>query len=116
MQIEHDSAWNLISRYDSPETPFFVDPPYVASTPTVNKGYRHGFVDADHRRLQELLDSPQGMVILSGFHWDLHRELFGHWDRHGKETLMIGRSGDGPTYRTEVVWLNDRLRSRRPHN
>lgn len=106
VQIEHDTAWSVMERYDSPETVFYVDPPYVRSTLSAGKGYRHDFADADHHRLAELLDSRQGMVILSGFDSPLYQELFGHWDRREKQALTVGRSAAGRVHRTEVVWLN----------
>lgn len=106
VQIEHDSAWRVLDRYDSPDTVFYVDPPYVASTLSAHKEYRHGLTDEDHRRLAETLESRSGMVILSGFDCPLYDELFGHWQRHEKEALTVGRSAAGRVKKTEVVWLN----------
>lgn len=113
VHIEHDSAWRIFDRYDSEETLFYVDPPYVESTLTANKDYRHGFTEADHRRLAEQLEGLQGMVVLSGFHCELYRELFGHWEHHEKKALTVGRTARGSTFRTEVLWLNRRAVERR---
>lgn len=107
VQVEHDTAWSVLERYDSPETVFYVDPPYVASTLSAHKDYRHTFTEQDHRRLAEVLDSRSGMVILSGFDCALYQELFGHWERRDKQALTVGRTAAGRVHRTEVVWLND---------
>lgn len=113
VQIEHDTAWSILERYDSPSTLFYVDPPYVESTLTANKEYRHRFTEADHRRLAEVLDSRQGMVILSGFDCPLYEELFGHWERHERRALTVGRTQAGRSFRTEVIWLNRHVVHRR---
>jgi DNA adenine methylase len=109
VQIEHDTAWSVLERYDSPETLFYVDPPYVESTLSANKPYRHGFVEADHRRLAELLETRQGMVLLSGFDCELYQELFGGWERREKRSLTVGQNAGGRVFRTEVLWLNGAL-------
>lgn len=106
VQVEHESAWAVLNRYDSPETLFYVDPPYVESTLTANKPYRHGFIEADHRRLAEVLESRQGMVLLSGFACPLYDELFGTWARHEQRALTVGRTAAGAVHRTEVLWMN----------
>jgi DNA adenine methylase len=113
VQIEHDTAWSVLGRYDSAETLFYVDPPYVESTLSANKPYRHGFSETDHRRLAKLLDSCEGMVLLSGFDSPLYEELFGHWERHEKRALTVGRGANGRAFRTEVLWLNRHLAAKR---
>lgn len=109
VQIEHDSAWAIFERYDSPDTLFYVDPPYVASTLSANKEYRSPFTDGDHRRLAEVLEQVQGMVVLSGFDCPLYNELFGAWERREKRALTVGRTAEGRAFRTEVLWLNRNL-------
>ena len=77
--------------------------------PGVKRAGRMSQLCAHVLRLAQVLRSRQGMVILSGFDCELYGELFGHWERHEKRALTIGRTAQGATYRTEVVWLNGTL-------
>lgn len=55
VQIEHDDALAVIRRFDGPETLFYCDPPYVASTRTSDKGYAFEMDDAAHCILVDTL-------------------------------------------------------------
>jgi DNA adenine methylase len=101
--IENDDALNVLARYDSPDTVFYVDPPYVMRVRSKGSRsrYRHEYNDADHRHLATALHSLQGMVLLSGYAGDLYRELFGTWRSVSQPTRTNGHSTA-----TEVLWLN----------
>jgi len=55
-----------IRAQDTPDTLFFVDPPYVPSTRS-KSGYRHEMSEADHVALLDQLRSVRGMVVLAGY-------------------------------------------------
>jgi DNA adenine methylase len=57
--IEHLDFERCIAKYDSPETCFFVSPPYVESV-----GYDVPFADADHERLSGTLRECSGGWLL----------------------------------------------------
>lgn len=110
--IEHTNALDLIPRHDSPETVFYVDPPYPhASRSSLTEGrgrvtdgmhcYRHEMTDDDHRALAEALRSVQGMVVLSGYRCDLYADLYHDWHSVERQALA-----DGARPRTEVLWLS----------
>lgn len=106
VSIESQDALYLMPRLDAPETLFYVDPPYPLATRGNAKGTRQKYAvelnDDDHRRLAAVLQSLQGMVVLSGYPCDLYDvELFEGWERHERRALA-----DGARERTEVVWLN----------
>jgi len=72
VQIERDDFRRLIPRYDSKETLFYCDPPYVWSTRT-KKGsgskrsaYRYEMNNRDHAELIQLLLQAKGSFIVSG--------------------------------------------------
>lgn len=116
--IEHTDALDLIARHDTPETLFYVDPPYVHDTrsalqrerATAGKHcYRHEMTDDDHRRLATTLHGVAGMVVLSGYGGGLYDdELYPDWHRVERPSLA-----DGARRRTEVLWLNPAAVSRR---
>jgi DNA adenine methylase len=68
--IENKDANELIPQHDSPDTLFYVDPPYPHSTRNMQRGnasYACEMSDDDHRKLSEVLRACLGMVILSGY-------------------------------------------------
>ena len=103
--IENRDALDLIPQHDSPQTLYFVDPPYVHSTRNMNCGrgsYAFEMSDADHRELAQVLKAARGMVMLCGYDCELYRELYGEWE-------MVERSAlaDGARERTECLWMNE---------
>jgi DNA adenine methylase len=104
VQIEHDDALAVISRFDTPATLFFVDPPYVHSTRTEARlRYAHEMDDAAHCQLAGVLNAVRGMVVLSGYRSALYDELFADWKRIDKQ---VTTNGNGMA--TESVWLSPR--------
>lgn len=106
VSIESRDALYLMARTDGPGTLFYVDPPYPHSTRGNARGVRQKYAreltDDDHRRLADVLQDLQGMVVLSGYPCELYDlELYVGWERHERQALA-----DGGRKRTEVVWLN----------
>ncbi|EKU97610.1 site-specific DNA methylase [Leptolyngbya sp. PCC 7375] len=109
VQITHDLAEVAIAKYDSPETLFYIDPPYVQSTRgskdtrhingAPRRQYAYEMDDDGHRQLAEQLHSAKGMVVLSGYESALYAELYPGW-RCVKKQIQT-RQG----LRTECLWL-----------
>lgn len=106
--IEQRPALAVIGQQDSPETLFYVDPPYPHATRSQRNRYdpkhfyRHEMSDDDHRELAGVLHGVEGMVVLSGYPCDLYdQELYVEWERTTRLALA-----DGARRRTEVLWLN----------
>lgn len=112
VQIERDNALSIIKRYDTPETLFYCDPPYVFETRGrwKDKAYSHEMTDEDHRELADALHQVEGMAVLSGYRCELYDELFRTWPRIDKETRV-----NGPGSATESLWLNPAAVERRRH-
>lgn len=99
--IENRPAEAVITGHDTPETLFYIDPPYPWST-RHDKVYRHEMDDQQHRDLAKLVRGVEGMVIVSGYACDLYDiELFPDWHRITKDHYA-DHGGD----RTEVVWIS----------
>jgi DNA adenine methylase len=79
VQIENAPALEVITRYDSAETLFYCDPPYVHATRGDSKAYAYEMSDADHRALAEALHNVKGKVALSGYCGPLYDELYADW-------------------------------------
>lgn len=100
--IENGDAFEIIPRFDTPTTLFYVDPPYPKSTrDNAGHDYRFEMDDDGHRRLASTLRAVVGMVALSGYRCPLYDDLYGDWASHAKAS-----HADGARDRTEVLWLN----------
>lgn len=101
--IECDEALTIIDRYDTPETLFYVDPPYVLSSRSEGSRarYMHEMSNADHIALAERLHTVQGMVLLSGYDCPLYRDLYRDWDVRHKTMTTNGNSNA-----VESLWIS----------
>lgn len=106
-QIECMGAVECIEHYDSPETLFYLDPPYVIKSRADHgrRRYRHEMENDEHRQLADVLAQVKGMVILSGYQSPLYAELFPHWTKLTKSTTT---KGNGQA--NEVLWINPACR------
>lgn len=103
--IENRSAFQVIPSHDTPETLFYVDPPYLESTRYMGREscvYRFDMAEEEHRQLADVLRKVEGMVVLSGYASPLYDvDLYPDWQRVERRTFA-----DGAKPRTEVLWLN----------
>jgi len=103
--IENDDARSVISRYDGPDTLFYVDPPYPFDTRFerwAGEAYAHEMSDDDHRSLADCLKLCRGQVVISGYACRLYDdELFSTWYRVERKA-----HSDGAKDRIEVLWMN----------
>lgn len=115
--VESRPAVEVVGRFDSPTTVFYVDPPYLGSTRTslsVESGrrrrdYAHDMTtEADHRELAAALHAVEGVVLLSGYASDLYAELYGDWARIAIDVQRSSSNRRGATsdIATEVIWSN----------
>lgn len=106
--IEQRNAVDVMLQHDSPETLYYVDPPYVHSTRSAkvrgtvsHKTYKHEMTNHEHMALADVLHSLQGAVVLSGYASELYKELYSEWRCVEKQT-----HADGARKRIEVLWLS----------
>ena len=103
--IENQPASKIIDLYDTEETLFFVDPPYVRSTRTANVvAYRYEMSDSDHIALLDQLNQVKGKVLITGYEHDIYNEKLSRWKKLTKQVQASGKVG-GVT-RQECLWLN----------
>ena len=103
VQIENAPALEVIARYDTPRTLFYLDPPYVHRSRGDSAAYGHEMTDHDHRQLAALLHHIKGRAVLSGYRSRLYDELFSTWHRVDADEKLCNSSKGK---RTESLWMN----------
>ncbi len=103
VQIEHDTAINVIRRYDNEETLFYCDPPYPHSSRGDSNAYHYEMTDNDHIELAAVLKKVAGKVALSGYRCNLLDTLYKDWDMIEAPPKTIHSV---KTERNEVLWAN----------
>ena len=103
VQIENAPALDVIARYDTAETLFYLDPPYVHEARGDASAYGFEMTNADHEELAGALRDVRGRVVLSGYRTDLYDRLFEGWRRVDAPERLC-HSVRKP--RQEAAWLN----------
>lgn len=105
VQIENRPAVELIKLYDSSDTFFYCDPPYIHETRGDTNSYGFEMNDDQHRELAETLNSIEGKAAISNYNCDLMDELFpsGKWKKLYSPEKTIHSTKDK---RQEVLWVN----------
>lgn len=85
VQIECIDFERLIRKYDTPNTLFYVDPPYVDAEFYYDTD-EICFRKEDHERLAQTLKSIKGKFVLSYYDHELVRELYKGFNFQSKET------------------------------
>lgn len=105
--IESLPALEIIQRYDTPRTLFYVDPPYVKKSRSGGVGrnrYLHEMNDDDHCQLAAALQQIKGTAIVSGYASELYDKLFTGWKSFSKSTTT---NCQGKAM--EYIWLHPRI-------
>ncbi len=116
--VEHLDFRRLLKIYDTPDTLFYLDPPYVPETRKGGK-YTHEMTKDDHHDLVDMVLQLKGMVILSGYDNPVYAPLLEHgWSRERYNAICnaagrtrsnglqgIGNAKDKLS-REECVWLS----------
>ncbi|MBN2711363.1 MAG: DNA adenine methylase [Planctomycetes bacterium] len=88
--VEHGDFAEVIARYDSPETLFYCDPPYVETAQ-----YKERFSIEDHLRLENTLAGIKGTAIVSLNDHPQVRGIYRQWHIEEVETkYTIGKTTD----------------------
>jgi DNA adenine methylase len=121
VQIDSVDARQAIRYWDTPETFFYLDPPYVPEARGDHKTsrYNYEFQLEDHKQLVEVLLQVKGKALLSGYDHPVYRPLEeAGWHKVVREitshaiarTRVSGILGPGSAKakapRTEVLWMN----------
>ena len=103
VQIENAPALDVVRRYDTAETLFYLDPPYVHSVRGDAAAYGHEMSDGEHEEVASALHSIRGRAVLSGYRSELYDELYADWRRVDADERVCHSVGKP---RRESAWLN----------
>lgn len=102
--IENLDFADVIRRYDSPDTLFYCDPPYIDTGQ-----YHLPFSMDDHQRLVDCLSQIKGMALISLNDCPKARELYDGWQSKSIELrYSVCKSEDNRrALRQELLFFND---------
>lgn len=75
VQIENVDYAQLVRNYDSVDTFFYFDPPYVLDTRSGGKQYAHEFTRDDHRDFIDTVCNTVGKILISGYDHEIYQPL-----------------------------------------
>jgi DNA adenine methylase len=101
VHIECDEALKVISRWDSPHTCFYCDPPY----PGTNQGPYSGYTLQNYTDLIDVLKNIQGSFVLSCYEQGCEPK---EWTQVKIKTRMAVAKMAKNRDRTESLWIVDR--------
>lgn len=96
---------DCIQRYDSPETLFYCDPPYLG----VEHYYGNTFTENDHYQLSDLLHSVKAKVMLSHYECDVYDRLYSGWNKYTYQSFKGAHkaaSGTEKPVTVEALYCN----------
>ncbi len=104
--IENEPWQSIIDKYQSDDTFFVLDPPYMPNVlcTASKKYYQHNFSTEDHIRLLNAVHHIKGNVLLLGYNHPAYLRRLWHWRQKSfpvKKALTGMRSA-----REEQAWLN----------
>jgi DNA adenine methylase len=104
VQIENRPASYVIEKYETPDTLFYVDPPYLWESRKHVKAYGHEMTGEDHAALAAALNACRCRVAISAYENPMTDELFPapKWFKT-KEKAKEHRMGGT---RTEALYSN----------
>ena len=105
VQIENRPAVDVIRLYDSPETLFYCDPPYVHSARGDTKAYEFEMTDTQHKELAEALNAAEGMIAFSNYQAEILDKLYPapKWHKTVTAARTVHSTKDK---RVEILWTN----------
>lgn len=105
-QIENRDFREIIRRYDTKQTLFYCDPPYLHDDRTREKDYTHEMTKEDHEEMAKILANCKGKAAVSGYDSEVMDQLYpaGKWIKNygpnRKSNLSKTKKG------RECIWTN----------
>lgn len=110
VQIENAPAPEVIARYDSTDTLFYCDPPYIHESRSDTNAYAYEMTDGAHIELADILHNVKSKVAISGYASPLMNNLYRDWtaiEAPSKKAHSTNtRSDNIKQERREVLWVN----------
>lgn len=77
--MENKDFEDIVKIYDTPDTVFYIDPPYL-EVKRVKEYYKCDFTMDNHIRLANVLNNIQGKAIVSYYPSETVKELYKGWN------------------------------------
>lgn len=108
VQVENRPAIKVMKKYDTPNTLFYCDPPYLHETRTSKADYLHEMTLAQHLDLVQVLSECRGMVALSGYDHPIMTEVLSddRWHKTCFSAKQVPMSKGKGLVRQECLWTN----------
>jgi DNA adenine methylase len=112
VQVENKDWYEVVQKYDRPETMFYLDPPYVWETRTTGEGgrYDHDFETEDHIKLVDTMLNIKGKALISGYAHSIYDPLEeAGWSTKTYEIPLstpAKKEHEEREVRTEKMWYN----------
>ena len=112
--VENMDCEEVIKKYDSPKTYFYVDPPYWK---TENYYSLHDFDTDDHKRLADVLKNIEGRFSLSYYDFEQLHEWFPEdeyeWELKDFVKPASAQKGKSQNKGTELLIMNYQLENKK---
>ena len=89
------------SPWQGSDALLYFDPPYLPSTRTKRRIYKHEMTADDHRRLLDAAAALSCLVMISGYPSRMYDDSLAGWHRFTRPTMTRGG-----VLRDETVWCN----------
>lgn len=123
VEVENKDFRDIFKLYDTEDTFFYCDPPYILETRTGQAVYQYEMNLQDHKELVDILLNIKGSAILSGYKHEVYEPLeLNGWKRIDIQvvcsavgrTAVTGLQGEGALkkqnkYKTESLWIHPKI-------
>jgi len=116
VQVENRDFREIFKLYDSEDTFFYCDPPYVPEARKLERVYRYEMFIEDHKDLISIILNVKGKVLLSGYDNGLYKVLEENgWKRKSFKVKCLSqkKKGEEKEERVECVWMNYNIEKER---
>lgn len=103
VQVENRPAVEVIRLYDSAETLFYCDPPYLHETRGDSKAYGFEMDTTQHSELADTLKQCRGKAAVSGYRCDTMDKWYKGWKRYD---APVKQCHSIKQLRQECLWMN----------
>lgn len=106
VMILNRSAFDILERYQTPETFYYLDPPYHQTTRTGAR-YAVDFSNKQHEQLIDTIINHPSMIMLSGYDCAAYDRLLTNerWQKYSFQVNTISAKRI-PKTKTETIWIN----------
>ena len=113
INVENLSYPQVIDRYDSPETLFYCDPPYIGSGRTSTGRYTHEMDRASHLYFIGQIRTIKGQAVVSMYPDEMYEKELRGWrlikiDR--KSQIHNNSQAENAGIKTECIWIKEHCR------